>query len=53
MLFARVNRTNPEKVFIVAYNSYSTASLTDGQAVIWDYATDADGVGTTKPTDVT
>ena len=47
MLFSRINRTNPEKVFIVAYNSYSTASLTNGQPVMWDYATDADGVGVT------
>ncbi len=48
MLFQRVNRTNPEKIFLVAKNSWSTASLTNGQAVIWDYATDADGVGVTK-----
>ncbi len=53
MLFARINRANPEKVFVVAMNSYSTASLTNGQAVIYDYATDADGVGVTKPTDGT
>ena len=53
MLFKRINRSDPEKVFIVAKNSYSTASLTNGQAVIWDYATDADGVGVTKPTDGT
>lgn len=51
MLFQRINRTDPEKVFIVAYNSYSTASLSNGQAVIWDYATDANGVSVTKPTD--
>ena len=51
MLFQRVNRTNPEKIFIVAFNSWSTASLTNGQAVIWDYTTDVDGVGVTKPTD--
>jgi len=50
MLFQRINRSNPEKIFIVAYNSYSTAALTNGQAVMWDYATDADGVGITKPT---
>ena len=49
MLFQRVNRSNPEKIFIVAKNSYSTASLTNGQAVHWDYATDADGVGVTIP----
>ena len=50
MLFQRVNRTNPEKVFIVAKNSYSTASLSNGQAVIWDWTTDADGVGVTLAT---
>ena len=53
MLFQRVNQTNPEKIFIVAKNSWSTASLTNGQAVIWDYTTDVDGVGVTKPTDGT
>ncbi len=51
MEFQRINRSDPEKIFIVAKNSYSTASLTNGQAAIWDYATDADGVGVTKPTD--
>lgn len=50
MLFQRVNRTNPEKIFIVAKNSYSTASLTNGQAVIWDWTTDVDGVGVTLAT---
>ena len=50
MLFKRISRAQPEKVFVVAKNSYSTASLSNGQAVIWDYATDADGVGVTKPT---
>jgi hypothetical protein len=53
MLFKRISRTDPEKIFIVVKNSYSTASLTNGQAVVWDYATDADGVGVTKPTDGT
>jgi hypothetical protein len=50
MLFQRINRSNPEKVFIVAKNSYSTASLTNGQAVIWDWTTDVDGVGVTLAT---
>ena len=50
MLFQRVNRSNPEKIFIVAKNSYSTASLTNGQAVIWDWTTDGDGVGVTLAT---
>jgi len=49
MLFQRVNRSDPEKVFIVAYNDYATASLTNGQAVIWDYAGSANGVGVTQP----
>jgi len=50
MLFQRVNRTNPEKVFLVAQNSYSTASLTNGQVVCWDWTTDGDGVGASIPT---
>lgn len=50
MIFQRINRSDPEKVFVVAYNSYSTAAITVGQAVIWDFATDADGVGVTRPT---
>lgn len=49
MLFQRINRTDPEKVFIVVKNSYSTAALSNGQAVIWDFATDGDGVGVTMP----
>jgi len=50
MLFQRVNRTNPEKIFLVAQNSWSTASLTNGQAVQWDFLTDVDGVGVSRPT---
>lgn len=50
MLFARINRSDPEKIFLVAKNSYSTASLTNGQAVMWDFPTDADGVAVTRPT---
>lgn len=49
MLFQRVNRTSPEKVFVVAFNSYSTAAITVGQWVNWDFITDADGVGVTIP----
>lgn len=51
MQFQRLNRTDPEKIFMVFKNSYATASLTNGQATIIDYATDQDGVGITKPTD--
>lgn len=49
MEFQRINRSDPEKIFAVVYNSYSTAALSSGQAVMWDYATDADGVSVTKP----
>ena len=49
MLFQRINRSNPEKVFVVAYNSYATAALTNGQSATWDFVTDKDGVGITKP----
>lgn len=50
MLFQRINRSDPEKVFVVVYNSWSTAAITVGQVVAWDYTTDADGVGVTQPT---
>lgn len=50
MLWQRINRNNPEKIFAVVYNSYSTASMTNGQGVIWDFATDADGISVTRPT---
>ncbi|MHC1625551.1 MAG: hypothetical protein ACXQS2_06080 [Methermicoccaceae archaeon] len=49
MLFQRINRSSPERVFIIVYNSYDTASLSNGQAICWDYAADADGVSVTKP----
>jgi len=49
MLFQRINRSSPEKVFVVAYNSYSTAAITNGQGVNWDFITDIDGVGVTIP----
>jgi len=50
MLFQRINRTDPEKIFIVVRNSWTTASLTNGQVVDWDFTTDVDGVGVSKPT---
>jgi hypothetical protein len=50
MLWQRINRSNPEKAFITVYNSYSTAAITNGQAVMWDFPTDADGIGVTRPT---
>ena len=35
---------------MTVYNSYSTAAMSNGQGVIWDFATDADGLGVTRPT---
>lgn len=49
MVFQRINRTDPEKVFVVAKNGYSTASLTNGQAVSWSLSA-ADGLTVTRPT---
>jgi len=49
MIFQRINRNSPEKIFIVVGNSWSTAALTAGQAVAWDL-TDADGFHVTRPT---
>jgi len=48
MLFQRVNRSDPEKVFVIGYNS-SADSWSNGYVVRWDYTTDADGVGMEKP----
>jgi hypothetical protein len=50
MLFQRIKRADPERVYIVVFNSYSAATLTNGQAVQWDFGTDIDGVGVTRPT---
>ena len=50
MLFKRISRSDPEQIFIVVRNSYASASLTNGQAVQWDFGTDVDGVGVTRPT---
>ena len=47
MLFQRIKRSDPEKIFVIAKNSYSTASLTNGQWVRWDHDSDCDGVGVT------
>ena len=49
MLFKRISRTDPERVYVIVKNSYSTASFTNGQVVQWDFTTDVDGVGTTVP----
>ena len=53
MLFQRIKRTDPERVFVIVQNSYATASLTNGQAVVWDFAGKADGVSVTMPLAIT
>lgn len=50
MLFKRISRTDPEKIYVVVKNSYSTASMANGQPVIWDWTTDCDGIGVTLAT---
>ena len=50
MLLKRISRTDPEKIFMVVKNSWSTASLANGYVVQWDFNVDIDGVGVTKPT---
>ena len=50
MLFQRINRSDPERIFVVVKNSYSSATLTNGQAVTWDWTTDANGVSVSIPT---
>lgn len=50
MRFQKINRDDAERVDVICQNSYSTATITYGQAVCWDYTTDADGVSVTQPT---
>lgn len=49
MLFQRINRSSPEKIFVVVKNGYSTAAITVGQGVNWDFITAVDGVSVTLP----
>jgi hypothetical protein len=46
----RVNRTDAERLFITVKNNYSTASLSNGQAVSWDYQVAKDGLAVQRPT---
>jgi hypothetical protein len=50
MLIQRINRTDAEKIFAAVYNSWSTAAITKGQGVQWDFGTDKDGIGVSRPT---
>jgi hypothetical protein len=49
MMFQRINRSDPDKVFVIGKNGYTTAALTNGQGVMWGL-TAADGVTVTRPT---
>lgn len=49
MMSQRLNRTDPERFFMVVKNSYATATLNANQWVAWDVVTDEDGVAVTKP----
>jgi hypothetical protein len=49
MLFQRINRSDPEKIYIVVKNIYSTAALALGQSVQFDIASAKDGVSVTRP----
>lgn len=49
MELKRLNPGDPERIFMLFRNSYSTASMTAGQWAAFDLVTDQDGVGVTKP----
>lgn len=51
MLFQRINRSDPERVFSIFYNVMG-ATITAGYAAVWDTST-ADGVRVTKPATAT
>jgi len=47
MIIQRVNRTNPEKVFIVGYND-NAGAMTKGAVVVFDYDGTDDGIALEK-----
>jgi hypothetical protein len=46
----KINRDDAEKVEVIVQNGYTTATITDGQAVCWDYTNEVDGVTVSIPT---
>ena len=50
MLFQRIKRSDPEKIFIIVRNSWTTGAVANGYVVQWDFNADKDGVGITRPT---
>lgn len=51
MLFQRINRSDPERVFSIFYN-VAGATQTGGDVTVWDTST-SDGVRITKPATAT
>jgi hypothetical protein len=49
MIFQRIVRNTPTRVFMVVYNSFGTADVAVGYAISWDFDNDCDGVSVTKP----
>ena len=52
MLFKRILDTDPEKIFIIVCNSWTTADLKSGYVVQWDFLDAIDGVGVSQPTGI-
>lgn len=52
MLFQRINRTDPEKVFIICRNDGATA-LAAGIPVLWQSDGTRDGIDVVQPADIT
>jgi hypothetical protein len=51
MIFQGINRSDPDQVFVIAYN-VAGATITGGYAAVWDTAT-FDGVRIMQPTTAT
>jgi hypothetical protein len=52
MRFQRLNREDPEKIFIAVKN-VSGATITAGYSAVWDISASVDGVRVTKPATAT
>ena len=50
MYFKRVLDSDPEKIFIIVCNSWTTAAIQNGYVVQWDFLDAIDGVGVSQPT---
>lgn len=52
MIFPRVNRTDAEKVFVIAKNGFAT-TLTTGYVAAWDFKNDTTGTTVSQPQSAT